>query len=84
VQALEAQQRAIAARLGAPPELFMEGLERMLDIRDGIAYLRPAIEGMGRAIYDGLDQVDMLTVYREVRCPCCSSMLSRSKMSAPM
>jgi len=34
VQALEAQQRAIAARLGAPPELFMEGLERMLDIRD--------------------------------------------------
>jgi hypothetical protein len=41
----------------------------MLKVHDGTASLRPAIDGPGRAIYDGLDQVDMFTVYREVRCP---------------
>lgn len=69
VDALRAQQTAMAARLGAPAELFMEGLDRMLEVRDGGTFLRPAIDGIGRAIYDGLDQVDMFAIYREVRCP---------------
>ena len=41
----------------------------MLEFRDGTAYLRPAIDGLGRAIYQPLNQVDMFAIYSEVRCP---------------
>ena len=48
---------------------FVEGLQRMLEFRDGTAYLRPVIDGLGRAIYQLLNQVDMFAIYSEVRCP---------------
>ena len=69
VEALTAQQRAVAAQVGAPVELFAEGLQRMLEFRDGRARLRPGPHGIGAEIYAGLDDVDMFGIYREIRCP---------------
>lgn len=69
VGALTAQQRAVAAQLGAPADQFLEGLSRMLEIRSGRAYLRPAPDGFGGEIYASLDEVDMFKVYRETQCP---------------
>ena len=58
----------MAAKVGAPETVFVEGLQRMLGFRDGMAYLRPAIDGLGRAIYQSLNQVDIFAIYPEVRC----------------
>ena len=69
IGALTSQQTAIAKSLGAPAEVFVESLQRMLEVRGGMYYLRPAPDGLGREIYDSLDQVKMLDVYREVACP---------------
>lgn len=68
VEALTSQQKAVAMRVNAPEELFVEGLQRMLEVRDEGTYLRPAIDGLGTEIYTSLDDVDMLAVYRDVRC----------------
>jgi len=69
VEALTAQQRAIAARLGAPEDLFVEGLQRMLEVSAGGVRLRPAPDGYAAEIYASLDEVDMFAAYRELRCP---------------
>ena len=69
IDALTAQQKAIATQVGVAEEVFVEGLLRMLDTRDGATYVRPAPDGLGREIYDGLEDVDMFSVYQEVRCP---------------
>lgn len=69
IDALTNQQKAVAGSVGAPGEVFVEGLQRMLDVRGDVAYLRPAPDGFGREIYEGLDHIDMFTIYREVRCP---------------
>jgi len=67
--ALMTQQKTVAARVGAPESLFVEGLERMLEVREGGTYLRPAIDGLGAEIYASVDGVDMFDVYRQIRCP---------------
>jgi pimeloyl-ACP methyl ester carboxylesterase len=69
VEALITQQKGVAARVGAPEDLFVEGLKRMLEVRDGGTYLRPAVDGLGAEIYASLDDVDMFAVYRDIRCP---------------
>src|SRR5205807_4788626 len=51
VEALTSQQRVVAARLGAPEDVFVEGLQRMLDVRADGVYLRPAPDGYGAEIY---------------------------------
>src|SRR5260370_8232846 len=66
VEALTSQQKAVAMRVNAPEELFVEGLQRMLEVRDEGTYLRPAIDGLGTEIYTSLDDVAMLPVYRAV------------------
>ena len=67
--ALEAQQRALASQFGWPQDIFIEGLHRGMEVRDGETYLRPAVDGLGAEIYASLDEVDMLEVYEEIRCP---------------
>ncbi len=69
VEALMAQQKAVAASVNAPEDLFVEGLRRMLEVREGAAYLRPAVDGLGAEIHASLDDIDMFSVYREIRCP---------------
>jgi len=66
---LEAQQRSLATQLGAPEALFIEGLRRGLEVRGDGTYLRPAPDGLGAEIYASLHDVNMLDVYREIRCP---------------
>src|SRR5260370_9904247 len=68
VEALTAQQKAVEMRVNATEELFVEGLQRMLEVRDEGTYLRPAMDGVPTEIYTSLDDVDMLAVYRDVRC----------------
>jgi pimeloyl-ACP methyl ester carboxylesterase len=48
VEALMTQQMAIANQVGAPEDQFVEGFQRMLDVRDGGTYLRPAPDGIRR------------------------------------
>jgi len=69
IGALTSQQSAVAESLGAPAEMFVESLQRMLEVRGGMYHLRPAPDGLGREIYDSLDQVKMLDTYLEVACP---------------
>jgi pimeloyl-ACP methyl ester carboxylesterase len=69
IGALIAQQKAVAARVGAPEDVFLEGVHRMLEIRDGKTYLRPSPSGLGGEIYAALEAIDMYAVYREMACP---------------
>jgi pimeloyl-ACP methyl ester carboxylesterase len=41
----------------------------MLEVRADGVHLRPAPDGYGAEIYASLDEVDMLEIYRELRCP---------------
>lgn len=69
VEALATQQKAVAAKVGAPEGLFVEGLRRALVAGAEGAHLRPAPDGLGAEIYASLDAIDMFSVYQEVRCP---------------
>jgi pimeloyl-ACP methyl ester carboxylesterase len=69
VEALMAQQRSLAAQLGASQDLFVAALDRSLGVRDGRRYLRPAPDGLGAAIWRSVEETDMLALYRRVRCP---------------
>jgi pimeloyl-ACP methyl ester carboxylesterase len=54
---------------GAPEEVLAESVERMLVLRDGATYCRPAPDSAVREIYDSIGDVDMLAIYRDVNCP---------------
>ncbi len=69
IVALTEQQKAVAARVGAPEDVFIEGLDRMLETRAGETYLRPSPSGLGGEIYAALDAIDMYAIYREMTCP---------------
>jgi len=69
VGALVAQQKSVAGQVGAPVELFVEATHRSLDVRDGQGYLRPSPAGAGGDMMAAVDECDMLTLYRQVRCP---------------
>jgi pimeloyl-ACP methyl ester carboxylesterase len=69
VEALVAQQKSIAAQVGAPVDLFVEAIHRSLDVRDGRSYLRPSPAGVGGDMMAAVDECDMLTRYQQVRCP---------------
>ncbi len=66
---LEAQQRALASQFGAPEALFVEGLQRGLEVRGDGTHLRPDPGGLGAEIYASLDEVNMFDLYREISCP---------------
>jgi len=66
---LEPQQRALAAQFGAREALFVEGLQRGLQVRGDGTHLRPDPGGLGAEIYASLDEVNMFDLYREISCP---------------
>lgn len=71
---LEAQQRALAAQFGVPEAMFVEGMQRGLQVRGDGTFLRPDPGGLGAEIYASLDEVNMFDLYREISCArSCSS-----------
>ena len=70
VDGLRAQQRALAARFGAPESMFVESTDRMLRAgADGQTFLRPSPTGIGASMLADAEQFDMFRLYREVLCP---------------
>jgi pimeloyl-ACP methyl ester carboxylesterase len=70
VDGLLGQQRALAAKFGAPESMFVESSERMLRAGpEGRAFLRPSPTGVGTTMLAEAEAVDMFNLYREVSCP---------------
>jgi pimeloyl-ACP methyl ester carboxylesterase len=69
VEGLMAQQRALASRLGAPEEMFVEAIERSLRWEGGAAFLRPSPVGLGAEMLAKAESFDMFDLYRRVRAP---------------
>lgn len=67
VDGLLGQQRALAARFGAPEDMFVESINRMLDRKDGEVFLRPSPSGVGAEILADADAFDMFDLYPQVR-----------------
>lgn len=69
LEAVRAQQTAMADQLGFAPELLEEGIRRSLgETGDGQLYLRPERE-RGVEMLDVLDELDMFAVYRRLTRP---------------
>ena len=66
---LGAQQRALAAQFGVPEAMFVEGMQRGLQVLGDGTFLRPDPGGLGAEIYASLDEVNMFDLYREISCP---------------
>lgn len=69
VDALLAQQRAFAAQLGAPEEMFVQSIERTLRREDGATFLRPSPVGLGAEILAAAECFDMFALYEQVQSP---------------
>jgi pimeloyl-ACP methyl ester carboxylesterase len=70
VDALLAQQRAMAAQLGAPESMFVESIRRTLRTgADGQIFLRPSPLGSGARMLADAEAMDMFSVYEQVLCP---------------
>jgi pimeloyl-ACP methyl ester carboxylesterase len=69
VDALLAQQRALAARIGVPDTLLVEAAQRGLRTENGETRVRPAIGELGSEILAQAEAFDMLDLYSRVRCP---------------
>lgn len=69
VDALLAQQRAFAAQLSAPEEMFVQSIERTLRREDGAAFLRPSPVGLGAEILAAAESFDMFALYQQVQSP---------------
>src|SRR5262249_8130589 len=69
VDGLLSQQRALAAQVGAPEEMFVESIKRTLHREDSVAFLRPSPSGVGGEILADAEAFDMFALYPEVRCP---------------
>jgi pimeloyl-ACP methyl ester carboxylesterase len=61
-------QRAMAQRYGAPEDIWIEGFERNLVHDGGQTRLRPRPD-ITEQIRLALESFDLVTVYREARCP---------------
>lgn len=68
VEAAIGQQRAMAARLGVPGGLWVEGFRRNLTTRDGHTWVRPLPPALA-AMQEAMTDLDVIPVYREVKCP---------------
>jgi pimeloyl-ACP methyl ester carboxylesterase len=66
VEGLLAQQRSLAAKFGAPEEMFVQSIERTLHRQDGTVFLRPSPTGLGADILAGAERFDMFKLYAEV------------------
>jgi hypothetical protein len=64
-----AQQRAFAAQLGAPEEMFVQSIERTLRREDGAAFLRPSPVGRGAEILAAAESFDMFALYNQLESP---------------
>jgi len=69
VDALLAQQQALAARIGVPGTLLVEAARRGLRTENGETRVRPAIDGVGSEILAQAEAFDMLDLYSRVGCP---------------
>jgi len=69
VDGLMAQQRALAAQFGAPEEMFLESIERMLHREDGAVLLRPSPIGLGADILAAAETFDMFKLYTSLTGP---------------
>jgi pimeloyl-ACP methyl ester carboxylesterase len=67
VDGIVAQQRALAARFGAPEEMFVKSFDRMLHRQDGATFLRPSPVGLGAEILEAAEAFDIFRLYEEVR-----------------
>jgi pimeloyl-ACP methyl ester carboxylesterase len=67
VDGLLAQQRAMASQFHAPEEMFIAAMERMLDQRDGAAFLRPSPVGLGAEILTAAESFDMFALYPAIK-----------------
>jgi len=69
VDALLAQQKALAARIGVPDSLLVDAARRGLRTENVVTYIRPAIDGVGSEILAQAEAFDMLDLYSRVQCP---------------
>jgi len=69
VDALLAQQRALAARIGVAGAVLVEAAQRGLLTQAGDTRIRPEVGGLGNEILADADAFDMLDLYSRVRCP---------------
>jgi pimeloyl-ACP methyl ester carboxylesterase len=69
VDALLAQQQALAARIGVPEALLADAVRRGMRTEDGETHIRPAIGGIGSEILAQAETFDILDLYSRVRCP---------------
>jgi pimeloyl-ACP methyl ester carboxylesterase len=69
VDALLAQQQAMAARIGVPDTLLVEAAQRGLRTENGETRVRPEIGAIGSEILAQAEAFDMLDLYSRVRCP---------------
>ncbi|HEV3102061.1 MAG TPA: alpha/beta hydrolase [Candidatus Dormibacteraeota bacterium] len=69
VDALLAQQQAMAARMAIPDTLLVEAARRGLRTENGETRIRPAVGGIGSEILAQADAFDMLDLYTRVLCP---------------
>jgi len=70
IDGLLSQQRALAARFGAPEAMFVESIKRTLATEpDGQTFLRPSPTGLGGRILADAEALDMYQLYETVSCP---------------
>jgi len=69
VDALLAQQRALAARIGVADAVLVEAAQRSFLTQAGDTRIRPEVRGLGNEILAEADAFDMLDLYARVRCP---------------
>jgi pimeloyl-ACP methyl ester carboxylesterase len=69
IDALLAQQRALAARIGVADAVLVEAAQRGLLTQAGDTRIRPEVGGIGTEIMADADAFDMLDLYSRVRCP---------------
>jgi pimeloyl-ACP methyl ester carboxylesterase len=68
LEAAIGQQRAMAAGLGVPDDLWVEGFRRNLTARDGHTWARPLPDALA-AMQQAMTDLDVIPLYREVKCP---------------
>jgi pimeloyl-ACP methyl ester carboxylesterase len=66
VDGLLGQQRLLAAKFGAPEEMFVQSIERTLHRQGGAAFMRPSPTGLGAEILADAESFDMFKLYGEV------------------
>jgi pimeloyl-ACP methyl ester carboxylesterase len=69
IEGLLAQQRMLASKFGAPEEMFVQSVERMLSRGDNGAFLRPSPVGLGAEILASAESFDMFRLYEEMEGP---------------